>query len=83
MESSIFLNDYEEIDYEDLQGDEYYFYLFADCFLKDLSLFLEEETSDMSGLEESISIESDRKEKIFQYISDIKEKNMLSVNMCF
>ncbi len=74
MESSIFLNDYEEIDYEDLQGEEYYFYLFADCFLKELSSFLEEEYLDISELEKSISTESDSRENILQYISDIKEK---------
>lgn len=74
MEGSIFLNDYEEIDYEDLQGEEYYFYLFADCFLKELSSFLEEESLDISELEKSISTESDSRENILQYISDIKEK---------
>lgn len=30
---------YEEIDYEKMQGEEYYFYLFADCFLMTFQIF--------------------------------------------
>lgn len=73
--NSIISDGYDEIDYEKMQGEEYYFYLFADCFLNDFSDFLKEKSTDMSEFEESISMEADRKEKIFQYISDVKEKD--------
>lgn len=64
----------EEIDFEKIQGEEYYFYLFADSFLSDLSFFLKEKSADMSKLEKSMSVKADSREKIVQYISEMKEK---------
>lgn len=64
VENTIIPDGYEKIDFEKTQGEEYYFYLFADNFLYDLSFFLEEKSADMSKLEKSMSMKADRREKI-------------------
>lgn len=63
---------YVVVDYEELAGEEYDFYLFADNFLRELSDFLAEKSDDIDIFEEYINQEKEV-ESVSAFISGLRE----------
>ena len=63
---------YVVVDYEELAGEEYDFYLFADCFLRELSDYLTEKSDDIDVFAGYINQEKDV-ESVSAFISGLRE----------
>ncbi len=63
---------YVLVDYEELAGEEYDFYLFADCFLRELSDFLAEKSDDIDVFAGYINQEKEV-EGVSAFISGLRE----------